>query len=136
MDVNIWAIVLSAVASMVIGSIWYGALFGKVFEKACGMDQWTPQQKAEAQKKMASSYILQLVASLVMFYVLAMFISDRGDMTVVGGIVTGLWVWIGFIVPTQLGAAIWGGNMTLFWLGAGNMLATMVASGAIIGAMK
>jgi hypothetical protein len=48
--VNFWAVLASAVASMVIGSIWYGPLFGKMFMQAMGMDQWSPE-KREAMKK-------------------------------------------------------------------------------------
>ena len=44
--VNLWAVVACAVASMIIGSIWYGPLFGKAFMTATGMDQWTPEKKS------------------------------------------------------------------------------------------
>jgi hypothetical protein len=42
-------------------------------------------------------------------------------------------MWLGFVVPVKFGDAIWGGKMGLFWLGIGNMLFTLLASGAIIG---
>lgn len=135
MDINFWAILLCAVASMVIGSVWYGPLFGKKFREACGMDKWTPERQQAEMKKMGLTYFIQLIASLVMFFVLAMFIGDLNKLDLMGGIEVALWSWIGFVVPTQLGSAIWGGNMTLFWLGAGNMLLTLVAAGAIIGAL-
>ncbi len=136
MEINIWAVVVSAIASMVIGSIWYGTFFRKQFEEACGMDKWTAEQKIAEQKKMGMSYFIQLIASLVMFYILAMFVSDTEQMTLSGGLLTAFWAWLGFVVPTQLGSAIWGGNMKLFWLGAGNMLFTLLASGAIIGSWR
>jgi len=131
---NYLAVVASAVASMVVGSIWYGPLFRKTFMKAMGMDKWSPEKQAEEKKKMGKLYAIQLVASLVMFYVLAVFVDKTGSFGVEGGIVTALWTWIGFVIPVQLGNAIWGGNMTLFWLGAGNMLITLLTAGAIIGA--
>lgn len=134
MDVNLWAVAASAVASMVIGSIWYGPLFGKKFQQAMGMDKWTPEQQAAEKKKMGKLYALQLLASLVMFHVLAVFVGMTGDASVSQGVTTALWVWFGFVAPVQLGSAIWGGSMTLFWMGAGNMLVTLLAAGAIIGA--
>ena len=127
------AVVASAIAAMVIGSIWYGPLFGKTFQKEMGMDTWSPERQAEEKKKMGKLYFMQLVASLVMFYVLALFIGKEGGMSIGSGVSVALWVWIGFVVPTQLGNAIWGGKMSLFWMGAGNMLATLIAAGAIIG---
>ena len=136
MNINLWAILVSAVASMVIGSIWYGPLFGKKFMSAMGMDKWTPEQMAAEKKKMGKLYALQFAASLVMFYVLAYFMGGMGRMDLYGGVVIALWVWVGFIVPQQLANAIWGGKMTLFWISIGNMLFTLLAAGAIIGAWR
>ena len=65
--VNCWAVLVSAIASMVIGSIWYGPLFGKQFLKAMGMDQWSPEKQAEMKKAMTMTYVWQFIASLVMF---------------------------------------------------------------------
>jgi hypothetical protein len=134
MDINFWAIVVSAIVSMIIGSIWYGPLFGKPFMAAMGMDKWTPEQQAAEMQKMKVTYSIQFVASLIMFYVLAMFLSRTGEMNVHNGLLTAFLAWLGFVMPVQLGNAIWGGKMTLFWIGAGNMLVTLLAAGAIIGA--
>jgi hypothetical protein len=119
---------------MVVGSIWYGPLFRKTFMQAAGLDKWSPERQAEEKKKMTKLYAMQLVASLVMFYILAEFVDRTGSFGVSGGMATAFWAWLGFVVPVQLGSAIWGGNMTLFWLGAGNMLVTLLVAGAIIGA--
>jgi len=133
-EVNYWAILVSAVVSMIIGSIWYGPLFGKKFMAAMGMDKWTPEQKEAEMKKMGMTYFLQFVASVLTFYVLAVFMQRTGSLSVNGGLMMAFWVWLGFVMPTQLGSSIWGGKMTLFWIGAGNMLVTLLAVGAIIGA--
>jgi hypothetical protein len=118
---------------MVVGSIWYGPLFGKKFQQLMGMDKWSPERQAQEKKNMGKLYALQLVASLVMFYTLAVFVDKTGSVGLNGGISIALWTWIGFVVPVQLGSAIWGGSMPLFYLAAGNMLVTLLAAGAIIG---
>ncbi|OGE86018.1 MAG: hypothetical protein A3J48_03225 [Candidatus Doudnabacteria bacterium RIFCSPHIGHO2_02_FULL_46_11] len=133
-DVNLLAVLVAAVASMIIGSIWYGPLFGKQFIQAMGMDKWSPEKQAAEKKKMGMTYALQFVGSLVMFYVLAGFIGRMGDLTLNEGVITALWVWIGFAVPFKLAEEIWGGNMKLFWIGIGSHLVTLLAAGAIIGA--
>ncbi|MEX1111892.1 MAG: DUF1761 domain-containing protein [Candidatus Andersenbacteria bacterium] len=135
MPVSYISLIAAAIASMVVGSVWYGPLFGKTFQKAAGMDKWSAEKQAEEKKKMGKLYFMQLIASLVMFYVLALFIAERGDLSVSSGISTALLAWVGFVVPVQFGSAIWGGSMTLFWIGAGNMLVTLLAAGAIIGAL-
>ncbi|MBI3232122.1 MAG: DUF1761 domain-containing protein [Candidatus Doudnabacteria bacterium] len=133
-SINFWAVLASAVASMIIGSIWYGPLFGKKFGSLMGMNSMTPQQQAEMKKGMGMTYAWQFIASLVMLYVFAWLTGALGAASVMGGIQAAFWVWLGFIVPVQFGQQLWGGKMALFWLGAGNMLATMLAAGMIIGA--
>ena len=134
--INYVVVFVAAIVSMVIGSIWYGPLFGKVFMREMCMDKMTPEQMAEAKKGMWKSYVLQFVASLVMFYVLARFMGMLGALSVNAGLMVAFWVWIGFVVPVQLGQALWGGKMKIFWLSAGNMLVTLLAVGAIFGVWK
>jgi hypothetical protein len=51
-----------------------------------------------------------------------------------GGMLAAFIMWIGFVVPVKLGDALWGGSKKMFWLTIGNMLVTLLAAGAIIGA--
>ena len=132
--VNFWAVLVSAIASMVIGSIWYGPLFGKIFSKAMGMDNKTPEEMAQMKKGMGLMYFKQFLASVLMFYVFAWLMGALGAVSIKGGIQVAFWVWLGFVVPVKFGDALWGGKMVLFWIGAGNMLLTLLATGAIIGA--
>ncbi len=135
-DINYLAVLLAAVASMVIGSLWYGPLFGKVFMKAMGMEGMTPEQKQSMQKAMIWNYVGQLVASLVMFFVLAWFIGAVGDGAMMTALKTAFWGWLGFVVPVKAGDALWGGKKELFWLGVGNMLVTLLTAAAIIAALQ
>jgi hypothetical protein len=133
---NYFAVLASAVAAMIIGAIWYGPLFGKKFTAALGLDKLSPEKQAEMKKLMPVSYLGQFLASLVMFYVMSALIGGLGELTVWGGLMTALLVWVGFVVPLKLGDLLWGGKMTMFWLGVGNMLLTLLAAGAIIGAWR
>lgn len=119
---------------MVIGTIWYGPLFGKKFIEATGMNKLSPEEQAKMQKGMAATYILQLIGSLVMFFVFAYYTKLSGHTGIMGGLNNAFWVWIGFIVPLRLSDALWGGKMTVFWIGVGYMFVTLAAAGAIIGA--
>lgn len=133
--VDFFAVVLSVVAAMVVGSVWYGPLFGKLFMKEMGMDSWSPEKQVAMRKSMGMSYLLQALGSFIMFYVLAGLIGGFGHLSLGGGVMTALILWAGFVVPLKLGDAIWGGNWKLFWLGIGNMFVTLIVAGAIIGAM-
>ena len=134
--VNYWAVLVSAIASMVIGSIWYGPLFGKKFMDEMGFNKLSPEQQAEMKKGMTMLYVWQFIASLVMFYALAWLIGATGKSGLNGGLAMAAFLWIGFAVPIKLGESLWGGKMSLFWIGIGNMLVTLLAAGAIIGGWK
>jgi hypothetical protein len=134
--VNYFSIGVSAVVSMIIGSIWYGPLFGKKFIEAMGMNQWSPEKQAEMKKSMLKSYVLQFMASLLMFFVLAWYIVTSVHTGVYGGVANAFGLWLGFVVPLSLGNALWGGKMILFWLNIGNMLITLLVAGAIIGGWR
>ncbi len=133
MAINFIAVLVSAIASIVIGSIWYGPLFGKVFMTQIGMDKWTPQKQQAMKKKMALTYFGQFIASVVMFFVLDWYITTSIHTGIYGGIANAFGLWLGFVVPLSLGNALWGGNYTLFWLSIGNMLITLIVAGAIMG---
>ncbi len=139
-EVSYLGILLAAVASMIIGSIWYGPLFGKKFMALMEFDKMSPEEQAKMKKGMVKSYIGQFIASLVMFYVLAhvMYLSGYfyGYSPLQAGLCSALWVWVGFVVPVKFGDAIWGGKMGLFWINIGSFLLTLLAAGATIGAFQ
>lgn len=136
MQINYLAILVAAVVSMVIGSIWYGPLFGKKYMHEMGMDSWSEDKKNAMKKSMMMSYVGQFIASVVTFYVLARFMGATGQVDVAGGIAVAFWVWLGFVLPLKFGEAIWGGKMSLFWIGVSANLVTLLAVGAILGAMR
>ncbi len=135
--INIWAVLVSAIASMVVGSIWYGPLFGKMFMKEMGMDQWSPEKQEAMKKKMALSYFGQFIASIVMFTILNGLITWTAPARTSGfGMGIAFFMWLGFVVPLAFGNAMWGGKFKLFWLSIGNMLITLLAAGAILGGWR
>lgn len=68
--INWLAVVLAAVSSFIIGGIWYGPLFGKVWMRSSGMTEELAK-KANMGMIFGLSFVLQLVAAAV----LAMFIG-------------------------------------------------------------
>jgi hypothetical protein len=133
MQINYWAVLVCSVVAMGIGSVWFGPLFGKKYMSAVGMDKWSEEEKAKMKKSMLPTYFYQFVASYVSFYALAWFMNVSGLVDVAGGLAVAFFIWIGFVVPLKLGDALWGGKMTLFWLGVGGNLLSMLAAGMILG---
>ena len=61
--INYVAVLVAAVANMILGSLWFGPIFGKMWVKASGM---TREKMEEAKKKgMAGSYALMFWVRLL-----------------------------------------------------------------------
>ena len=59
--VNYWAIGVGAILSMIIGVVWYGALFGKMWMKINGVDPHNTEEMKAMQKSANSLYIVQFI---------------------------------------------------------------------------
>jgi hypothetical protein len=102
-EINLWAVLASTVVAIIIGSIWYGPLFGKKFMEASGMNKWTPEQQAAMKKKMMLSYAGQFIASFVLFYTVAGIVLGFGHATALEGMMGAFFIWLGIIVPVKVG---------------------------------
>ena len=133
--INYLAVVVSALAAMVIGSLWYGPLFGKRWIALMG---FTAEDMAAAKAKgMAKSYMLAAVGSLLMAYVLAhslVFGSSYFNVTGLPAAFQGaFWNWLGFIAPVTLNTVVWEGKSWKLWiLGNGCYLVTLFAMALIL----
>jgi hypothetical protein len=123
---------------MVVGSIWFGPLFGKEWIRLSGL---TPEKLEAAKKKgMGKTYAVQFVGSLVMAYVMAhslVFASSYLKVSgLTAGLTTGFWNWLGFVAPVTLGAVLWEGKPLRLWaLNNGCQLVTMLVMGVILASM-
>lgn len=133
--INYLAVLVAALASMVIGALWYGPVFGKSWIALSGM---TPDKiEAAKAKGMSKNYFLGFLGSLVMSYVLAhalVFASVYlGAEGVSGGLMAGFWNWLGFVAPVTLGSVLWEGKSWKLWcLNNSYYLFTLLVMGAIL----
>jgi hypothetical protein len=136
--VNYLGVLLAAVASMVLGFVWYGPLLGKPWMKEMGM---TDKDMKEAQKKMMGPmYLLSFVGSLVMAFVLAHSTVFAGSYMKVSGASAGLqagfWSWLGFVAPVQMTDVLFGGkSWKLYQINTGYQLASLLLMGLVLGWM-
>ena len=108
MTLNYIAILVASVAQFFIGAVWYMPLFGKLWGKIHGFEAHSPEVQKEMQKKMLPLLVVQFVVTVVTTIVLAIFIaylpSDWNVYALAG------FFWIGFVVPTQVSAVVFGGT--------------------------
>lgn len=104
MEMNYLAVLGCGVIAMVLGSIWYGPLFGKKWMWLLNVDPNDSERNKEMQKAAMPLYGIQFLLSLIQAYVLARLVGGVGDDT---GLLVALWLWVGFIVPAIAGASMW-----------------------------
>ena len=131
-NVNLLAVVAAAVASMVIGFLWYSPfLFGKMWMELSGMSK--AKLGKEKSKGMMPSYLATFVGSLVTGYVLAHVISYTQSATIMDGAVAGFWLWLGFVATVSLGMVLWEGKpIKLYILKNAHQLVSLMVMGAIL----
>ena len=136
---NLLAIVTAAVLAWLIGALWY-MTFSKPWVAARGetMESFKQKQAANAGKPAAMTpFILSLLAELVMAWVLAGVLGHLGpgQVTIRNGIVSALFLWVGFVVTTMaVNNTFAGRKPMLLVIDAGHWLLVMVAMGIVIGA--
>ncbi len=91
---NIPAILVCGAVSLVIGFIWYGPLFGKMWAGYTGMTD--ERVKAIPGSQMARKYLLTFAAALVTALALDVLAWSMNLTSVWGGLRLGLWTGVGF----------------------------------------
>ena len=104
---NYLAILLAAIAQFIIGAIWYTPLFGKTWGKIHDVQFTSEKERNEAMKKMGPFLGLQFLMTIVTTVVLSIFITNQPTWNPYA--MAGFF-WLGFIVPTQVSAVIFGGT--------------------------
>ena len=91
---NFLLVLIAAVLNMLLGYVWYSALFSKAWTQATGISK---DEMEKAKKKgMGKNYFLMFAASLVLSGVLQelVFILNIHDFA--SGMKLGFFIWLGF----------------------------------------
>lgn len=102
-SVNLLAVLVAAAASFVVGSLWYSPLlFGDVWMKLAGI-----KKTKKKTPYMLLRYLVYFAGMFIMSFVLAHILLFMAASTVLEGLLTGFWLWLGFIAPITLGGILW-----------------------------
>jgi len=93
--INLWAVLAATVAAFIVGAVYYGTL-SKPWMRAAGIAQ-------EDTAFGPALFAMTFVCLLVMAFVLAGLIGHLGDgqVTLRNGVISGLFVWAGFMATTM-----------------------------------
>jgi hypothetical protein len=130
MQINPWAVLVSAVAAFVIGALWYSPLlFGNRYLALRGLDP-----SASANKTIPPAEIIgEFVRWLVLAFILAHFMRRLGTSDLLSAIEFGAWSWVA-IYTALAGSVIHEGTpWRLYAIHAGDGLVKILAISAILG---
>ena len=101
---------IAALISFILGAIWYMPLFGRAWGRA--MEKAPGSEEKPTLKKqivpMVINFLMNILVAFVLFNVLAVF----GVMTVPQAFLISGVMFLGFILPMQVGAVLWNGRST------------------------
>lgn len=114
MIVNLFAILVAAIASMLIGMWYYSSLgFGKQWMNLLG---WNKNKIDEEQKKgMGKPMIVAFLAQLLIALVLKMFMKAFPQ-GIIWALVASIIAWAGFVLTTSVSDVIWEGRKPGLWV--------------------
>jgi hypothetical protein len=131
------AVIVGVIVSVVLGSVWYGLLFGKKWAALMGMDMSDSVKVAEAKKGMWKMYAIQMIASAVTVSVLSVVLLKFDNFTTSEMIGSSLLMWFGFVLPTEIGTVLWGNKskkdaISIFMINTGYGFILFILLGLIV----
>jgi Protein of unknown function (DUF1761) len=132
-DVNAWAVIVAAAVSFLFGGVWYGTL-SKAWMKAAGLklEDIKPADGLTA----FTPYAVAFFSQLVMAAILASVIGPlwQGQITVRSGVLSGLEMWLGFVVTTiAVNHSFQMQPRALTIIDSGHWLGVLLIQGALLG---
>jgi hypothetical protein len=130
--INYVAVVVAASVAWIFGGIWY-RLLAKPWMSAHG---FTPAQVRAHHGNYAAMWplVISFAADLVMAWVLAGLLGHLGNLNVKNGVISAVFVWIGFVITTLAVNNIFGMRRhILIAIDGAHWLGAMLLMGAIIG---
>ncbi len=125
------AVFVVTLVSMAIGWLWYSpVLFGKLWLRSLGK---TDTEMAAMKQGAPRAMGLELLATFVKTYVLGQLISFALLDSAAQGALIALWLWLGFVVTTNLSSVTFEGRSKVAYLiGISCQLVSLVVAGMIL----
>ena len=132
--VDLRSVLLAAVASMVVGFLWYSPLlFARPWMVLMGYDPEDKARLEEMRKGAGKMYALSFLASLVSALVLAKIILITTVTSPLYGMKVGFAVWLGFVATVQLTSVLFAKQpVKLYLINTGYQLVCYLVMGAIL----
>ena len=128
------AVAIAAAVSFIFGGVWYGVL-GRAWMAAANLKEEDIKDE-RGRPKSLTPMAIAVVAQFVMAFVLAGVIGHlgAGQVTLRNGLITAVFIWVGFIATTLIvNHSFRGAKRMLTLIDGGHWLGVLLIQGAIIG---
>jgi hypothetical protein len=130
-SINYVAVIISAVAIFFAGSVWFSALFGKIWVHELSRHNITIQAPSSA--KLALCMGLTFLQNNIMAFAMACLVSLTHSTTCASGLMLGLIVALGFAATAIGGVFTWESrSVKLFLIDAGYPMVGIILSAIIL----
>jgi hypothetical protein len=139
-DINWWAVVLAALSSMVVGSLWYmPATFGNTWQRLAKV-KMLDRGKMTAGGALwvyGSVFVASLVTAYVLALVTGLYNNFFNDSFMTDALLSAFWLWLGFTAARlYVHDTFEMRRKKLTLLNAAHELVTVLVMALIIGALK
>ncbi len=129
--INYFAVLVSAIGFMIVGTLWYGPLFGKQWRSLIGV---TPEKmKNTPNGAMVRPMIFVFIVALVTSFVIAVLLKSLLITTPLVALELAFVVWLGFIATTLLNRVLFEqSSMKLYFINISQSLVAFLFSSLIL----
>lgn len=133
-SLNYLAIIVSAIASMMFGFIWYSFIVAKPWMKLMGYNKLTKSEMQAMQKESGSAYMLSTFLSLLQAFILAWAIlPNLTNVPLSTAMILIALIWLAFSLAYALNtAAFMKQSYKLAFINTGNQLFSILIMTAIL----
>jgi hypothetical protein len=126
LNANILAVLVAAIAAFLVGGLWYGPLFGKMWQREVGQSDYDKNRRSIA-KLVGLTIALELLSAFFLGHLLAHVAhSNQTIMMISAGMA------IGFVIPSMLVNYLYAGKSArLMWIDGGHWIAVYMVMGVV-----
>ncbi|MFA6407673.1 MAG: DUF1761 domain-containing protein [Candidatus Paceibacterota bacterium] len=133
--INFAAVAVAAVSAFVLGFLFHGPLFGKLWMRLADIHPTGNEKFSDMLPQFFWNFVANFVTAFVLAGILWMSSLSMGVITWQRGAFVAVWLWFGFMVTSSSMEVIWMGRKMKLWLfESAASLVIMAVMGAIIAA--
>ena len=113
MNLNYLSILIQTVLLVVLGAVWFGPIFGKMWSKIMGFELLSIEEQKQLEKEITPYYAVQAIATI--FYCTGLNIIFNLTHGTANHFIIGLMIWGLIVLPTLATDIIWGNTKKEHW---------------------